>query len=88
LGRALHIERLLLAGTSFDKARAVFGGLHQERPRARLTIRQRTRVLQQRPPRVEVFASLIMDLIGRWMLHRPVVLLGFMSADETARSCP
>ena len=42
----LRIERLLLAGNSLDKARAVFGAFTKKRPRARLTIRQRTRVLE------------------------------------------
>ena len=46
----LRIERLLLAGNSLDKARAVFGAFTKKRPRARLTIRQRTQVLQQCPP--------------------------------------
>jgi hypothetical protein len=36
---------LLLAGNSLDKARAVFGAFTKKRPRARLTIRQRTRFL-------------------------------------------
>jgi hypothetical protein len=46
----LHMERLLFAGNSFDKARVVFGAFTKKRPRSRLTIRQRTRVLQQCPP--------------------------------------
>jgi hypothetical protein len=42
----LRIERLLLAGDSLDKARAEFAAFGRKRPRARLTIRQRTRVLE------------------------------------------
>jgi hypothetical protein len=37
-----HIERLLFAGNSLDKARALFGAYAKRRPRARLTIRQRS----------------------------------------------
>ena len=36
----LHVERLLFAGNSLDKARAVFAGFGRKRPRARLTIGQ------------------------------------------------
>ena len=49
---SLRIERLLFAGNSLDKARAAFAAFARKRPRARLTIRQRTRVLQQCPRRV------------------------------------
>jgi hypothetical protein len=45
-----RIERMLFAGSSLDKARAIFADFVRKRPRARLTIRQRTRVLQQWPP--------------------------------------
>jgi hypothetical protein len=41
-----HVERLLFAGNSLDKARAP----HAVRPRARLTIRQRSRVVAKWPP--------------------------------------
>jgi hypothetical protein len=37
-----HVERLLFAGNSLDKARALFAAYGKRRPRARLTIRQRT----------------------------------------------
>lgn len=43
------IERLLFAGTSLDKARDVFADYARSRPAARLTIRQRMRVLTQWP---------------------------------------
>jgi hypothetical protein len=36
---------MLFAGTSLDKARAVFADYARHRPAARLTIRQRSRVL-------------------------------------------
>jgi hypothetical protein len=39
----LHVERLLFAGCNFDKARALFAAYGKRRPRARLTIRQRSR---------------------------------------------
>ena len=39
-----HVERLLFAGNSLDKARA----LSKRRPRAHLTTRQRSRVLEER----------------------------------------
>jgi hypothetical protein len=39
-----HVERLLFAGNSLDKARALFAAYAKRRPRARLTIRQRSRV--------------------------------------------
>jgi hypothetical protein len=41
----MDAERMLFAGSSLDKARAIFTDLARKRPRARLTIRQRTRVL-------------------------------------------
>jgi hypothetical protein len=43
------IERLLFAGTSLDRARVVFADCARHRPEARLTIRQRSRVLTQWP---------------------------------------
>ncbi len=45
-----HVERLLFAGSSLDKAREVFAAYARKRPRAQLTIRQRTRVVAQWPP--------------------------------------
>jgi hypothetical protein len=47
----LEIERLLFAGNSLDKARAMFAAFGRKRSRARLTIRQRTLMLQQWPRR-------------------------------------
>jgi hypothetical protein len=41
----MDAERMLSAGSSLDKARAIFTDLARKRPRARLTIRQRIRVL-------------------------------------------
>jgi hypothetical protein len=41
-----RVERMLWAGNSLDKARQVFDAEVRRRPRIRLTIRQRTRVLQ------------------------------------------
>ena len=46
----LHVERLLFAGNNLDKARALFAAYGKRRPRARLTIRQRSRVVAERPP--------------------------------------
>ena len=43
------VDRLLYAGNSLDKARELFGEAIKHRPRIRLTIRQRTRVLEQWP---------------------------------------
>ena len=40
-------ERLLYAGNNLDKARALFAEAIKHRPRIRLTIRQRTRMLFQ-----------------------------------------
>ena len=45
----LRIERLLCAGNSLDEARTIFVEFVRKRPRGRLTIRQRARVLQQWP---------------------------------------
>ena len=47
-----RVERMLYAGSNLDKARKVFAGAVKHRPRIRLTIRQRTRVLQQWPASV------------------------------------
>ena len=44
-----RIERMLFAGSSLDKGRAIFADFVRKRPRGRLTIRQRTRVLQWWP---------------------------------------
>ena len=43
------IGRMLYAGSNLDKAREVYPAAVKHRPRIRLTIRQRTRVLQQWP---------------------------------------
>ena len=45
-----RIEESLFAGSSLDKARRVFDRFTTRRPRSRLTIRQRTRVLPEWPP--------------------------------------
>ncbi len=44
-----RIEEMLFAGNSLDEARRIFERFVTKRPRARLTIRQRTRVLQEWP---------------------------------------
>jgi hypothetical protein len=44
------VERLLYAGNNLEKAQRLFAGAIKHRPRIRLTIRQRTRVLDQWPP--------------------------------------
>ena len=43
------VDSLLYAGNSLGRARSVFESAIKHRPRIRLTIRQRTRVLQQWP---------------------------------------
>jgi hypothetical protein len=43
------VDRLLYAGNNLDKARDLFEQAVKHRPRIRLTIRQRTRVLEQWP---------------------------------------
>jgi hypothetical protein len=43
------VDHLLYAGSSLDKAREVIAEAIYHRPRIRLTIRQRTRVLEQWP---------------------------------------
>ena len=47
----MHVERLLYAGNNLAKAEDIFARAVRHRPRIRLTIRQRTRVLQQFPDR-------------------------------------
>jgi hypothetical protein len=42
-----HVERLLFAGNSLEEARALFAAYRKRRPRARLVIRQRSRVLEE-----------------------------------------
>ena len=44
-----RVERMLFAGSNLDKAREVFASAIYHRPRIRLTIRQRTRVLEEWP---------------------------------------
>jgi hypothetical protein len=43
------VDRMLYAGSNLDKARQLFAEAVKHRPRIRLTIRQRTRVLKQWP---------------------------------------
>ena len=43
------VDSLLYAGNNLDKAREVFHSAIRRRPRIRLTIRQRTRVLDEWP---------------------------------------
>ena len=45
-----HVDRLLFAGKSLDKAQELFAAYSRRRPRARLTIRQRSRVMAEWPP--------------------------------------
>jgi hypothetical protein len=45
----MKVERMLYAGNNLQKARKLFAEAIKHRPRIRLTIRQRTRVLEQRP---------------------------------------
>ena len=46
----LYIEEMLFAGNSLAKAQLIFERCVTKRPRSRLTIRQRTRVLKKWPP--------------------------------------
>jgi len=43
------IDSMLWAGSSLDKARQIFAEAISHRPRIRLTMRQRTRVIEQHP---------------------------------------
>ena len=45
-----RFEEMLFAGNSLAKAQRIFESFIKRRPRSRLTIRQRTRVLQKWPP--------------------------------------
>ena len=45
----VHVVRLHYAGNTLDKARGIFDAFAKMRPRARLTIRQRARVLDRWP---------------------------------------
>jgi hypothetical protein len=47
----LRVELMLYAGNSLGRARAMFESTIRRRPRTRLTIRQRTRVLEEWPRR-------------------------------------
>jgi hypothetical protein len=44
-----RVLRMLYGGNNLDKARTIFASYIRIRPRARITIRQRTRVLDQWP---------------------------------------
>jgi hypothetical protein len=48
-----RIAELLFAGSSLDKARRIFERMVKHRPRIRMTIRQRTRVLQKWPEQLD-----------------------------------
>jgi hypothetical protein len=45
----LRVELMIYAGNDLDKASRIFEGTHKNRPRIRLTIRQRMRVLDEWP---------------------------------------
>ena len=45
----VKIDHMLYAGSSLDKAREVFAAAIYHRPRIRLTIRQRTQIIEQWP---------------------------------------
>jgi len=45
----LHVLRMLYAGNDLDRAHAELEAYKRKRPRARLTIRQRNRVLKEWP---------------------------------------
>ena len=45
----LWVELMIYAGNNLDKARRIFERAHKNRPRIRLTIRQRMRVLDEWP---------------------------------------
>ena len=47
------VDHMLYAGNNLDKAREVFAAAIKHRPRIRLTIRQRTQVLEQWPVSVQ-----------------------------------
>jgi hypothetical protein len=47
--KAGRVERMLYAGSNLDKAREIFAAAVKHRPRIRLTIRQRTQVLEEWP---------------------------------------
>jgi hypothetical protein len=46
----MKVDSLLYAGNSRGRARSVFESAIKHRPRIRLTLRQRTRVIDQWPP--------------------------------------
>ena len=46
---SIKVDSLLYAGNNLDKARDVFAKAIKRRPRIRLTIRQRTRLLDEWP---------------------------------------
>jgi hypothetical protein len=48
----MKVDRMLYGGNNLDKAREVFDSAIRHRPRIRLTIRQRTRVLDEWPRRL------------------------------------
>ncbi len=43
------VDKILYGGDNLDKAREIFAAAVKHRPRIRLTIRQRTRLLEKRP---------------------------------------
>ena len=47
----MRVDLVLYAGSSLDRARDLFAATVKHRPRIRLTVRQRTRVLQEWPVR-------------------------------------
>lgn len=77
------VDHMLYAGSNLDKARDVFAKAIKHRPRIRLTIRQRTRVLEQWPRQVYMrpyrFAEESFDPLSPWRRH---------SCDKVTRPRP
>ena len=69
------VVELLYAGNNLDKARRIFERAIKHRPRIRLTIRQRTRVLQQWPQEIRPEQPMWNILHGSRSLNAPAALL-------------
>jgi hypothetical protein len=53
----VQLDRLLYAGNNLTKGRDIFAKAVKHRPRIKLTIRQRTRVVDQRPREMNQLAD-------------------------------
>ena len=85
------IDHILYAGSDLEKARKIFAAAIKHRPRIRLTIRQRSLVLEQWPKagrRWEVLSVETIVAVGRRPFRRSILFQVLAGADLWLRRSP